>query len=91
MSIHVFIQELIENWKSILYHITGVHSWFKEGKQKKCVHNDLSPEQQRRKKWLGKDSRAFHTLQSLVLDKGLEKDLRQMALFKHTGKLFIYT
>lgn len=43
------------------------------------------------KKWLDKESRAFHTLESLVLDKGLLKDLRQMALFKHTGKLVILT
>lgn len=50
LRIHVFIQELIENWKSILYHIIGVHSWFEEGKPKKCGHNDLSLEQQRRKK-----------------------------------------
>ncbi|XP_042610729.1 uncharacterized protein LOC109070109 [Cyprinus carpio] len=27
--------ELIENWKSILYHITGVHSWFKRRKAEK--------------------------------------------------------
>lgn len=83
-------QEMIENWKSILFHITGVHSWTEEGKPRKCGHNDLSPEQQRRKKWLGKDTCAFHTLQSLVLDKGLLKDLRQMALFKHTGQLEVF-
>ncbi|XP_016331534.1 uncharacterized protein LOC107680243 [Sinocyclocheilus anshuiensis] len=82
--------ELIEYWKSILFHITGVHSWIEEGKPKKCGHNDLSPQQQQRKKWLGKNSRAFHTLQSLVLDKGLLKDLRQMALFKHTGQLEVF-
>lgn len=48
MCIHVFIQELIMNWKSLLYHITGVHSWIEEGKPKKCGHNDLSPKQQQR-------------------------------------------
>ncbi|KAL1276201.1 hypothetical protein QQF64_035824 [Cirrhinus molitorella] len=82
--------ELIKTWKSIMFHITGVHSWTEEGTLRKCGHEELTAEQQHRKKWLGNDSHAFHTLQTLVLDKGLIKDLRQMALFKHTGQLEVF-
>ncbi|XDV19172.1 hypothetical protein PO909_024710 [Leuciscus waleckii] len=39
---------------------------------------------QRRKRWLLKESPAFHTLSSLVLHPNLLKDMRQMAAFKHT-------
>ncbi|XP_051543374.1 uncharacterized protein LOC127434585 [Myxocyprinus asiaticus] len=82
--------DLTQKWKSILYHICGEHSWIEDGRQCRCLHNDLSPDQQRRKRWLEKESRAFHTLKTLVLDKGLLKDLRQMALFKHTSKLELF-
>ncbi len=50
------------------------------------MHADLTSEQQRRKRWIRKDSPAFKALTSIALDKGLMKDLRQMVLFKHTGK-----
>ncbi|XP_073714613.1 uncharacterized protein [Misgurnus anguillicaudatus] len=82
--------ELLVKWKSILYHIVGVHSWIEEGNTKKCDHNDLNPEQQWRKKWLQKESHAYRTLERLVLDKRLLNDLRQMALFKHTGELEVF-
>lgn len=67
-----------------------MHRWEKGRQEKKCVHDDLSAEQQRRKRWILKDSPAFRTLTSTALDKGLMKDLRQMALFKHTGKLEVF-
>ncbi|CAM4661702.1 unnamed protein product [Leuciscus chuanchicus] len=82
--------ELIKRWKSILHHICGVHSWIEDGEPKKCMHSELSSEEQRKKKWIDHTSRAFITLENLVLDKGLLKDLRQMALFKHTGKLEVF-
>ncbi|XP_051578294.1 uncharacterized protein LOC127454857 isoform X2 [Myxocyprinus asiaticus] len=78
---------LTKKWKFLLHHICGVHSWMEDGIQHKCLHSDLSPDQQRRKKWLRKESRAFQSLSSLVLHEGFLKDLRQMALFKHTNKL----
>lgn len=61
------VEELIEKWKSLLYHVTGVHSWIEEGKLKKCEHDDLSPEERwENKKWLEKDSRAFLTTDSCL-------------------------
>ncbi|XP_077088686.1 uncharacterized protein LOC143740600 isoform X1 [Siphateles boraxobius] len=37
-----------------------------------------------------KESRAYHMLEKIVLDKGILKDLQQMSLFKHTGKLEVF-
>ncbi|XP_016432068.1 uncharacterized protein LOC107758771 [Sinocyclocheilus rhinocerous] len=82
--------ELIKRWKSLLHHICGVHSWTEDGEERRCLHSELTSDEQRKKKWLDKKSRAFITLENLVLDKGLLKDLRQMALFKHTGKLEVF-
>jgi hypothetical protein len=35
--------------------------------------------------WLEQDFSAFRVLKGLVLDTNLQRDLKQMALFKHTG------
>ncbi|XP_051962723.1 uncharacterized protein LOC127629634 isoform X8 [Xyrauchen texanus] len=82
--------DLTKKWKSLLHHICGVHHWMEDGRQHRCHHDDLLPEQQRRRRWLRKESPAFQSLSSLVLNKGLINDLRQMALFKHTGKLEVF-
>ncbi|XP_051522031.1 uncharacterized protein LOC127422499 isoform X4 [Myxocyprinus asiaticus] len=82
--------DLTKKWKSLLHHICGVHHWMEDGRQHRCHHDDLLPEQQRRRRWLRKESPAFQSLSSLVLNKGLLNDLRQMALFKHTGKLEVF-
>ncbi|XP_065129116.2 uncharacterized protein [Paramisgurnus dabryanus] len=83
-------EDLIWKWKSILHHISGEHRWTEDGIQKRCLHPDLNPDQQRRKRWIIKESRAYHTLEKIVLDKGILKDLQQMSLFKHTGKLEVF-
>lgn len=82
---HMLWQELKRRWTSILHHICGIHRWEEDGQERTCFHKDLTADQQRRKKWLPKDSDAFKTLSDLVLDKNLLKDLKQMTLFKHTG------
>uniref|UniRef100_A0A8C1M8N5 Uncharacterized protein n=1 Tax=Cyprinus carpio TaxID=7962 RepID=A0A8C1M8N5_CYPCA len=69
---------LTEKWKSLLHHICGVHRWTEDGRRKECDHDDLSPDQQRRKRWLKKESPSFRTLSMLVLNPSLLKDLRQM-------------
>lgn len=83
------MQSLTKKWQALLHHICGVHRWEEDGEQKTCQHGDLSPEEQRRKRWLQKDSPAFKTLASFVLDKRLMQDLRHVALFKHTGLCFL--
>lgn len=84
---HNLFQELKRRWTSILHHICGIHRWEEDGQERTCYHQDLTEEQQRRKKWLQKDSAAFKTLSDHVLNKNLLKDLKHMTLFKHTGTL----
>ncbi|XP_073669439.1 uncharacterized protein [Paramisgurnus dabryanus] len=81
---------LTAKWKSLLHHICGEHTWEENGRQQTCAHDDLTHDQQRRKRWLRKESTAFRTLSTLVLHPNLLKDMRQMALFKHTGNLEVY-
>ncbi|KAJ8333638.1 hypothetical protein SKAU_G00089130 [Synaphobranchus kaupii] len=84
------LQELTRRWKSLLHHICGVHRWEEDGVNYTCHHRSLTPDEQRRKKWLQPDSPAYKALSSVVLDKKLLLDLKQMANFKHTGALEVY-
>ncbi|KAJ8333729.1 hypothetical protein SKAU_G00410480 [Synaphobranchus kaupii] len=83
-------EELTRRWKSLLHHICGVHRWEEDGVNYTCHHRSLTPDEQRRKKWLQPDSPAYKALSSVVLDKKLLLDLKQMANFKHTGALEVY-
>ncbi|XP_038130549.1 uncharacterized protein LOC119776302 [Cyprinodon tularosa] len=69
--------DLIRKWKALLHHICGVHRREEDGQEIKCVHADLTSEEQRRKRWLRRDSYAFKALTAIALDKGLMKDLRE--------------
>ena len=52
---------------------------------RRCYHGPLTDEEDRKKKWLSKDSDVYKVFCNIVLDKNLDKDLTQMAKFKHTG------
>ncbi|XP_063074114.1 uncharacterized protein LOC134464652 isoform X2 [Engraulis encrasicolus] len=82
-------QELcILRWCSVLHHIIGVHRWEEGGTTYTCHHPALSiEEQQEKKRWLEPQSPAFLALKDIVTNKNLLQDMRQMALFKHTGTL----
>lgn len=86
-KLRLCVQELNRRWTSILFHVCGIHRWEDGGQEYKCYHDDLSADQQRRKKWLQKDSAAYNALKAIVLDKTLLRDLDHMTLFKHTGKM----
>ncbi|XP_063042261.1 uncharacterized protein LOC134436841 [Engraulis encrasicolus] len=83
--------ELKRRWTSILHHVCGIHRWEDDdGVERTCYHQDLTEEQQKRKRWLQEDSAAFKTLSEHILNKNLLKDLNQMTLFQHTGALEVY-
>lgn len=72
----------------------GGHLWsttfvvFIDGKSQVSntrFHAPLTEDEQQKKKWMKADSPAYVALKSVVLDNKLQRDLRQMALFKHTG------
>ncbi|XP_056013504.1 uncharacterized protein LOC130052444 [Ostrea edulis] len=80
---------LIEMWTSILHHIQNVHS-FHGDRYFECGHPQLSSEQSRKKKWLQKKSKAYKALEKIIMDKRIQKDIRQLNNFCHTGEIEVY-
>ena len=70
----------------MLYHITGVHRWEDKKGVHECAHPPFTEEDQEFTKWLDPVSSAYRVVESLVTDKKLLTDLKQMSHFKHTGK-----
>jgi hypothetical protein len=56
----------------------------------KCAHQPLTPDEQRRKKWLTPSSPAHIAVQEVVLNKTLLKDVRRLNEFCHTGSLEVF-
>ena len=56
----------------------------------KCIHADLTPENQLSKKWIKPDSEAFLVLQKIVFDKTLLGDMKHLTNFSRTGMLEVY-
>ena len=80
---------LEESWCSIVNHVANQHT-FDGDLVTRCAHGVLSNEQQRKKKWLKRDSKAHNAVKEVVLDKRLRKDIRQLSEFCHTGNLEVY-
>ncbi|KAJ8032682.1 hypothetical protein HOLleu_26273 [Holothuria leucospilota] len=73
-------------WKSILYHVSGIHAWPEDNEFKlfrACIHAPLSNEEQRKKGWL-KGLTSHEALRKTVTDKWLLPDLPYRK-FMHTG------
>ncbi|XP_039634607.1 uncharacterized protein LOC120544717 [Perca fluviatilis] len=83
-------EECVRRWKSQLQHIVGIHRWEEDGIQQTCHHAPLTANEQQRKRWMTVDSQAYRALKSIVLENNILRDLRQMALFKHTGALEVF-
>ena len=62
---------LQEKWTSVIFHIQNIHFWIGYRKFTKCIHADLTPENQLSKEWIKPDSEAFLVLQKIVFDKTL--------------------
>jgi hypothetical protein len=80
---------LVDMWSSIVHHTVNHHE-FPGNTYTKCAHAPLTDDEQRRKKWLVPDSAAHNALKSVVLNKTLLKDIRQLNEFCHTGNLEVY-
>ena len=66
-----------------MYHISNVHEW-DSGKGSvfnKCVHLPLPVEEQRSNKWLRSGSLVHRTLQNVVHDKNLLRDIKNLPGF----------
>jgi hypothetical protein len=80
---------LVESWSAIIHHTVNKHD-FPGEMYTRCDHEPLTDDQQRRKKWLIPDSASHNALKSVVLNKTLLKDIRQLNEFCHTGNLEVY-
>lgn len=69
---------LKEKWISIMHHITNRHIWHTGEKFHCCEHQPYSREQAKSRPWLKKSSQAFQTLQKVVLNKLLLRDLEKV-------------
>ena len=81
---------LVENWISILHYIVNQHQW--EGHQlfKACGHHTITKREAKSIKWLKPGSPAHVTLEEVVKNKKLIKDLAKRTEFHHTGELEQY-
>ena len=81
---------LLEKWRSVGHHVTNRHQWNGSQQYHECSHGPLSPEQQRKKKWMVEGSPAHEALVSTVNDKFLLKGVEKINGFQHTGPLEVY-
>ena len=81
---------LREKWLSVIHHVTNRHEWPGNRHFHRCEHEQLTPEQQRKKKWLKPGSAAHTALVNIVKDKLLLKDLAHLVEFVHTTSLEVY-
>ena len=77
-------------WLSILHHISNIHSCDSADLYHQCAHPPLSNAEARTKKWLTLNSPAHEALKAVVMDRNLLKDIQQLSLCCHTGKLKVY-
>ena len=84
-------QDLLkEKWTSIVFHIQNKHQWTGNFLYHECSHEMLSKEVERKKAWLSPTSEAFQSLQAIVFDKTILRDMGHLTKFSHTGVLEVY-
>ena len=84
-TVSIISQEAVRHWKSLLHHICGVHRWEEDNVEQRCKHRDYTAEEQQKRVWLTPNTPPYNALKAIVLDPFVLRDLKQMALFKHTG------
>ena len=82
--------ELLEKWRSLVYHVTDQHEWGGSQKYHACGHGPLSQEDRESKKWIRVGSAAHEALSDVVNDKRLLNGVNQVNLFCHTGKTEVF-
>ncbi|XP_069833039.1 uncharacterized protein [Dendropsophus ebraccatus] len=82
---------LLEKWNSLLYHVQDVHSWNKdESDYNGCQHAELSIDTQQIRKWLHPKTASYESLKKIVMDNRLQKELKHITHFCHTGDLEVF-
>ncbi|XP_072286763.1 uncharacterized protein [Pyxicephalus adspersus] len=80
---------LVEQWSSIVYHITNQHCWHTGDLYKECHHAGITEEEDGKTDWLETGSAAHGVFKDIVLNKKLIKDLKQLS-FCHSGDLEVF-
>ena len=81
-------EELLEKWKSVLYHISNKHTWTGNTCFHKFCHPCLTENEE--KWWLSPTSQAYVAAEELVCEKKQLKNLHKLIEFCHTGELEVY-
>lgn len=79
-----------EKWKSIVYHVAGIHEWPGFESFSACEHEALTEEQRRKKVWLPIGSTAHNALKEVAWKPKLLKDVLLLADFVQTGGLEVF-
>lgn len=80
--------KLVEIFTSITYHVAGKHKWSGCKFVNACLHGRLNAQQQKAKLWL--KGATLQALKDVIFNPKLLKDIRQICMFCHTGKLESY-
>jgi hypothetical protein len=87
-------QLLVDKFVSILKHVRNIHKWPADPNYPEefaqCHHDELSPRERRKKKWLKKDSEDFQALTKIVTDATFLSDLAHTKHYVHTGAIESY-
>ncbi len=81
-------EKLVELFTSIIYHVAGKHSWSGNQYVNCCLHGPLDPDKQAGKLWL--KGATLQALKDIIFNPTLLRDIRQISLFCHTGRLESY-
>ena len=73
-------ENLKEKWISLLHHVTDMHEWACGESIMQCEHPPYPEEEASKRPWLDNESKAFCTLQKVVLNKRLLNDLEKVLI-----------
>jgi hypothetical protein len=76
-------KELVERFRSILFHIVNRHSWPGCEIFQRCEHATL----QRKTKWMDPEDTAYQEIRKIITTKQLQNDLLQIGEVVHTTLL----
>ncbi|XP_056406820.1 uncharacterized protein LOC130297972 [Hyla sarda] len=83
--------ELLVRLNSVLNHVRDIYTWEDDNSQyTSCKHAVLDEEVETPKKMAGRRRCKFEALKKMIKENRLQKDLRQISYFCHTGDLEVF-
>eukprot|EP00079_Xenopus_tropicalis_P027914 XP_012822337.1 PREDICTED: uncharacterized protein LOC100494649 [Xenopus tropicalis] len=81
------VENLLDKWRSLLYHIANKHTFKNLKTYKSCQHKQLPAEESRDRKWITPSHPAYSTLVGILNSPLLIKDISKIEKFCHTRDL----